>query len=219
MDTGAKWTRKVTDTQRRRQKLVLGPKSTKTRKLAMHVSAQRPQRHRPTPTAPAKAFVSWKPSPPGPATPPRPSPGRPEAAVDALSPAKVEGRRVRPCLQRRPPAGWGSKAGVGGSGRSPAARTPAQSETRTYLEACATAASALSAWRPSHRPSGRRFSQSGAARPPVPARGWAHHRLLSAQWRIGLAAGDLGSVAKVRASPGAVPAPRPLAGPAPRVPP
>lgn len=52
--TGAKQLCKVTDTQRHRRTHVPDPKSTKTHNSEMHVSAQRPHRRRPTPTAPGQ---------------------------------------------------------------------------------------------------------------------------------------------------------------------
>lgn len=90
-----------------------------------HVSAQRPQRRRPTPTAPGQSLCLLEAPLLGPGSSLWPSPGRQAAATDALGPGKVEGPRPRPCVQRGSPAGWSGEAGVGASGPSPAARTPA----------------------------------------------------------------------------------------------
>ena len=90
-----------------------------------HVSAQRPQRRRPTPTAPGQSLCLLEAPLLGPGSSLWPSPKRQAATADALGPGKVEGPRPRPCVQRGSPAGWSGEAGVGASGPSPAARTPA----------------------------------------------------------------------------------------------
>lgn len=90
-----------------------------------HVSAQRPQRRRPTPMAPGQSLCLLEAPLLGPGSSLWPSPARQAAAADALGPGKVEGPRPRPCGQRGSPAGWSGEAGVGASGPPPAARTPA----------------------------------------------------------------------------------------------
>lgn len=207
-DTGAKQPPQITDTQRHRQTHVSRPQFTKTHKRDMHVSAQRPRRRRPTPTAPGQSlclpeapFWVWGPHsgrPPG-ARRPLPTP-RVQEKLRGPGPAPALSAARRP--DGAPSLGSGARVLrlLHGPTWKPVPQPPRHAHSGGQ-GAGPPAGAFLGARRPAPRPSpaagrspARPAPRGGSGRPP----------------------GDLGSVAKVPAFPGALPAPPPARRRSPR---
>lgn len=129
---------------------------------------------------------------------------------------KLRGPIPVPLVQRRPLARWGGQVGVGGSTPSPAAQAPAPSknpQAPTWKPAPLPPRDAHPGGRAAGPPAGAFLCAVRPAPWPPPVHGRAP-RPPHAQWLLRRQLRDLGSVAKVSAFPGALPAPRSPAEPA-----